>query len=98
MTDHYTVVSPAVEDSVAFITGCCPGTVFYSGDGDALILGDDRTWIARVFTHSDDESEAHTEEAYLSTEPIESLVSCVEDTYTSEDLPELQGFTPGFTC
>jgi len=86
-------VTKEMRDAIDMILGCCPGQVFFSRDfPQALILADDSTWIARV------NSDGSTEEAYLSTEPLETLVSVKEDTFTASDLPELQGFTTGFTC
>jgi hypothetical protein len=93
MDDWIGEPNAAMAEAIEMITGCCEGQVFISRDfPQALIIGNDSTWIARV---SEDGS---TEEAYLSTEPIETLISCVEDTFTVDHLPELQGFTTGFTC
>lgn len=79
------------------ILGVVNGTVFYNSNGDALILGDDHSWIARV-TH--DEEMAYTEEAYLSTQPIESYLGVRENehAYQEDDLPALKGFETGFTA
>lgn len=90
-------VPEEVTKEVDFILGACPGTVFYNADGDALILGGDNTWLARVAWDAGDQ-EARTYEAYLSTMPIETYVTVREDTYTSEMLSELQGFENGFSC
>lgn len=88
-------VPGCVRDAVEHILAAVNGTVFYDAGGNALILGDDHTWIARV-TH--DTVLAYTEEAYLSTEPIANYVTACEDSYTADDLDALQGFTTGFTC
>lgn len=84
------IVPPFVMDAVEHVTGACPATVFYDADGNALILGDDHTWIARI-TH--DTVQAYTEEAYLCTVPLEDFSS--EDV---NDLPEYRGFEAGFTA
>lgn len=86
-------VSQAMQEAIEMITGTCPGQVFFSLDfPQAIIIGDDSTWIARV------SYDGSTEESYLSTIPIESYVSAVEDTYTIDHLSDLQGFTTGFTA
>lgn len=85
------VVTPEMQEGIDMVTGACGGQVFFSRDfPQALILADDSTWIARV------SSDGSTEEAYLSTEPIANYVD--SQAYREEDLPELQGFTTGFTC
>lgn len=92
-------VPEEVTKEVDFILGACPGTVFYNADGDALILGEDCTWIARVAWDAGDQ-EARTYEAWLSTIPIESYLGPKENEHVlyDEDLPELQGFETGFSC
>jgi len=89
------IVPEFVEAEIDHILAAVTGTVFYDADGNALVLGNDHTWIARV-TH--DTVRAYVEETYLSTQPIENYVSTVEDTYTVDMLPELTGFETGFTC
>ncbi len=79
-------------EMVDSITTCCPATCFYAANGMMLVLADDATWIARVYP------DGGVDTAYLSQEPIETLVSVKEDTFTVNDLPELQGFTPGWEC
>jgi hypothetical protein len=75
---------PDQHDTIEMITGTCPATVFYREDGTAIILADDRTWIARVNTIG------NADTAYLSSEPLETLGPV--------DLDELQGFRPGWEC
>jgi len=89
------LVPEFVKEEVEHILAAVTGTVFYDAAGNALILGNDHTWIARV---TYDTVKAYVEETYLSTLPIENYVSTVEDTYTVEMLPELTGFETGFTC
>lgn len=88
-------ITREMEQAIDFITGCCPGQVFLSRDfQQALIIGDDSTWVARV---SEDGS---MEEAYLSTQPMEMFVGLGENEHRirPEDLPDMEGFVPGFTC
>lgn len=80
-------------NTVEMICGTVECQVFYCADfPQALLIGNDSTWIARVYADGSYES------AYLSTEPIETYVSVVEDTFTVSDLPALQGFATGFDC
>ena len=76
-------------ESIEMITSTCEGQAFYSRDfPQALIIGNDSTWIARV---SEDGS---TEEAYLVQYPAECL-----STADGDDNPEhIKGFTTGFTA
>lgn len=89
-------VPDVVLTAVEHIQAACPSDVYYNSNGDAIVLDSlNHEWVARVYH---DTVEAHIEEAYLSTEPIENYVDTVEDTYVHENLPELKGFTTGFTC
>jgi hypothetical protein len=88
-------MSKAMQEGIDMILGCCEGQVFFSRDfPQAIIIGNDSTWIARV------SQDGSTEEAYLSTRPMEEFVGMGENEHAihEDDLPELQGFTTGFTC
>lgn len=91
-------VPEEVTAEVNFILGACSGTVFYNADGDALILGEDHTWIARVAWDAGDQ-EARTYEAWLSTVPMEDFAGLGENEHrVPDDVSELQGFEAGFSC
>jgi len=88
------IVPSAVMQEVEAILATVPGTVFYDAGGNALILGDDHTFVVRI-VH--DTQRAYTEEAYLATQPVETLIDASSQ-FNGSHLPELKGFEAGFTC
>lgn len=86
------------EEAIEMVTGLVGCQVFRNGDSEhpqALIIGNDSTWLARV--HCD----GSIEEAYLISEPVRDVLqgACGGITrVTDDDVEPIQGFTPGFTC
>lgn len=84
-----------MQEAIDMVLCCVEGQVFSNGDSEylqVLIILNDDSGVVRI------SADGSTEESYLSTEPIRTLVSVREDTFTVNDLPELEGFTTGFTC
>lgn len=94
-------IPQAVADEVDSITGTISGTtVYYSEDGDALILDNEGTYIISVESNdtSFNNGNPTTHSAYLVNQPVEDIVSVVEDTYTSDHCDVLKGWTTGWEC
>lgn len=78
-------------DMIEMIMCCCPATVFYDAAGTAIVLANDQTWIARVYTGG------RADTAYLSQEPMGYIVQ-TDTPWTLDDLPDLESFRPGWEC
>lgn len=89
--------TPAVvAEALESITATLPGTVYHAADGSALFLHEDGLYIIRVA------ADGTTSSAYTAQQPVEDLIMAHEDhtagDYTPEDLPELEGWEPGWNC
>lgn len=85
------VVREALESVIATL----PGTVYYAADGSALFLHEDGLSIVRVAT------DGTTSSAYTATVPLANLFGddgALIENLVVEDLPELEGWTSGWTC
>lgn len=94
-------ISQEVLDEIEHITDALPGKVYYSDDGEALILADEGKYIISVeppsvILEGFNNGNPTTHSAYLITEPAVNLINT--DSYISDDLPELEGWTNGWEC
>jgi hypothetical protein len=83
----------ALTETVEAICGTIGGQVFYRDDDEypeAIILMDDKTYMVRVAF------DGSTSDAYASTTPLEDIVR--DDIYSVADLPELEGWSTGWSC
>lgn len=92
-------VSQEVLDEVEHITTALPGKVFYSDDGEALILADEGKYIISVeppsvILEGFNNGNCTTHSAYLVTEPAVQLA----DGFSYSEAPELEGWTTGWEC
>jgi hypothetical protein len=92
-------ISQEVLDEVEAITGTLScNEVFYSDNGAALILADDRNYIISVspppvLLEGFNNGNPTTSSAYLITQPVINLPFV-----TNDALPELEGWTTGWEC
>lgn len=88
-------VSDATRETVDMILGCCPGSVFYSDTGTAMVLAADHTWTALVYR------DGSVDSAYLAAEPVVEIMgagSSCPVPLTDEVAEEFQGFRTGWEC
>lgn len=103
-------ISQEVLDEIEHITDTLPGKVYYSDDGEALILADEGKYIISVeppsvILEGFNNGNPTTHSAYLVTQPavdIRDMVSAHHEPdaqdMRDEDLAELEGWTTGWEC
>ena len=93
-------ISQEVLDEIEHITSALPGKVYYSDDGEALILADNGTYIVAVdppdvILEGFNNGNPTTQSAYLASMPVEEIVSA--DPH-SADPGEYIGWSTGWEC
>lgn len=103
MSEVIIEVSREVTEEVTQITGTLPGKVYYSDDGEALILTGEGKYIISVEPPDPPFNGGNptTHSAYLVTQPAVSLVMMYADSPEddlNDDMSWLEGWTTGWEC